>query len=258
MISRRLFLCALPGLLLSSQRVLAGQLKTIRLVYHHNVPPYSYQSRGRVNGILIDLIDELTPQLNTTFSHQSYPWKRAQLLVERGKADAFCCPVTAAREEYALFAPTPITTLHESALFFDPNSPNAARIKAAERIEDLYALKAATFLGNSSHDEIWKDHPKVIQVPEVEQILHMLLRGRFDFYFADPIVTRYLMRQEGIEGQLEGISVGHILKQDKIVQMRFGLRRSYPEAEKVVAAIDSAIKQTITPEVHHSIVNQYI
>jgi len=261
MITRRCFLAALSTLMLPMESSFASKQKVIRLVYHPNVPPYSFQEEimeKNVKGILIDLINELSTQLNFEFNHSPYPWKRAQALVETGVADAFCCPVTVDRERYALFAPTPVTTLSESALFFNPYNLNADKIRSARRIEDFYSLKAATFLGNSSHSEVWGAHPEVTEVPEVEQILKMLLRGRVDFYFADPIVTGYIIKQVGLSGLLESIPMGDLIKQDSITQMKFGIRRSYPEAQKVVDAVDLAIRNIITPDLHRTIVNRYL
>ncbi len=262
MITRRLFLSALSTLLLPAEHIFASQQAPIRLVYHPNVPPYSFLNKesNQVKGILVDLIDALSPALNQGFSHKAYPWKRAQSMLKNyaGGADAFCCPATIEREQYALFAPTPITTLHEPALFFNPNNPNVKKIMAATHKEDFYSLKGAAFLGNSSHAETWKDHPNVIEVQKIDLIIHMLLRGRIDFYFADPIVTGYIIRQMGFAGRLEHISLAHIIKQDNLAQMRFGLKRSYPEAEKVIQEIDIAIQKTITPELHNKVIGRYI
>jgi len=262
MITRRLFISAFSSLLLPSEQIFASQMAPINLVYHPNVPPYSFlnSESNQVEGILVDLIDALSPALNQDFSHKAYPWKRAQSMLKNydGGADAFCCPATSEREQYALFASTPITTLSEPALFFNPNNPNANHIRTALYKKDFYSLKGAAFLGNSSHAETWKDHPNVMEVQKIDLIIHMLLRGRIDFYFADPIVTGYIIRQMGFAGRLEHISLAHIIKQDKLAQMRFGLRRSYPSAQKVINEIDWAIQETITPELHQKIVSRYI
>ncbi len=262
MITRRFFLSAFSTLLLPADQLFAYQQETIRLVYHPSVPPYSFQSldNRKVKGILIDLIDTLSPQLDMSFSHQTYPWKRAQFMLKNSDAgaDAFCCPATKEREKYALFAPTPITTLREPALFFNPSNPNVKQIMTAAHKEDFYSLRGANFLGNSTHAETWKNHPNIVEVDKVEIIIKMLLRGRIDFYFANPIVTGYIIKQMGLAGHLEHISLAHIIKQGSLAQMRFGLKRSYPEAEKVIQEIDRAIKKTITPELHNKILSRYI
>jgi len=262
MITRRLFLGAFSALLLPAEQIVASQQSSIRLVYHPNVPPYSFLNKesNQVEGILVDLIDALSPTLNQDFNHKAYPWKRAQSMLKNydDGADAFCCPATHEREKYALFAPTPITTLQESALFFNPRNPNAKRIKTAQYKKDFYSLKGAAFLGNSSHAEIWKDHPNVIEVQKIDLIIKMLLRGRIDFYFADPIVTGYIIKKMGLAGRFEHISLAHIIKPSALAQMRFGLRRSYPEAEKVITELDTAIKKTITPALHNKIIGRYI
>jgi len=262
MITRRQLLSALPILLLPSGQILARQKELIQLVYHPSVPPYSFynENNNKVEGILIDLIDALRPALNIDFNHTAYPWKRAQSMLQNNNtdADAFCCPATPEREKYALFAPTPITTLREPVLFFNPNNPNAKHIEAVQTKEDFYSLKGANFLGNSTHAETWKDHPNIIEVNNVELIIKMLIRGRIDFYFANPIVTSYIIKQMGLAGHLAYISMAHIINKGNLTQMRFGLRRSYPSAQNVINEIDMAIKKTITPELHNKVVRQYI
>jgi len=259
MITRRYFLSALPVLLLPLYSR-AEQGQTLRVVYHPNIPPYSYQDpqhSTKVIGILIDLINELQAVSNVSFSHHPYPWKRAQILVETGKADAFCCPVTKDRERYAIFTKTPITNLFEPAIFYHPDSPHAAKIKTAQKIEDFYSFKTATFLGNSSHSQTWKNHPDVMLVPNVEQILKMIERGRIDFYFADPIVTGHLIKQIGLSGKLVSFPMGSIVGRKKI-PMRFGLRRSYPNAEKIIDRIDALIIKALPPDRHDIVVNRYL
>jgi len=259
MITRRRFLGAFPALLLPLYSR-AEQTRTLRVVYHPNIPPYSYQDPQdgtQVIGILIDLINELELVSNTSFSHHPYPWKRAQVLVETGKADAFCCPVTAERERYAIFSKTPITNLFEPAIFYNPNNPHAEKIKAAQQIEDFYSFKTAAFLGNSSHSQTWKNHPDVKLVPNVEQILKMIERGRIDFYFADPIVTGHLIKQIGLTEKLDSFPMGSIVGRKKI-PMRFGLRRSYPDAEKVIELIDELIIKALPTARHDSIINRYL
>lgn len=262
MITRRQLLSAIPVLLLPLDEIFARQKQSIHMLYHPNVPPYSFlnQETGQVEGILIDLIDTLSPALNLDFEHSAYPWKRAQSMLKAGdvKADAFCCPATDERERYALFAQTPVTTLQEPVLFYNPDNPKADLIRSVQFKEDLNPFQGANFLGNSTHAKTWKHHPNMTQVESVELIIKMLVRGHLDFYFANPVVTGYIIRQMGFSGRLAYISLAHIFKQGSLTQMRFGLRRSYPNSKALIAHIEMAIQQTITPEVHDEIINRFI
>ncbi|MEH6823536.1 MAG: transporter substrate-binding domain-containing protein [Motiliproteus sp.] len=260
MIHRRTVIFAIPSLFFLTGHAHSREQQTIRLAYHPDIPPYSFQTsdQSATKGILPDLTDTLAFSMNLAFSHQSYPWERAQRMVELGMVDAFCCPITPERQRYAIFAPTPIIVLHGQVVFFNPASPNAPEIKAARRIEDFYLFKTATFLGNSRHDQIWKDHPNVEKVSRVEQILVMLLRGRIDFYFADPLVTGYKIKTAGLNGLLDSAPLGYIVDQNRETEMQFGLRRSYPEAEKLIVDIDTTIKKIITPELRKNIVSRYL
>ena len=260
MISRRSVLLALPSLFLMDTFAKERETQTIRVVYHPDIPPYSFHdvNENIPKGILVDLIDSLSPSLNLTLEHTSYPWKRAQLMIASNKLDAFCCPINVKREQYAIFAPTPIITLQQQVVFFNPNSPNAEAIKNAQKIEDFYPFKTATFFGNTSHELIWKDHPTVIKVARIEQILMLLARGRIDFYFADPLVTNYQIRHLNLVNQLASSPLGYIINQDNRTNMCFGLRRSYPNAEQLIKKIDASIKQVITPDLREEVINRYL
>lgn len=235
----------------------------LRAVYHHDIPPYSYQdAAGRdpaetsARGILIDLLDIVGEASGYRLSHQGFPWARAQRMVELGIADALCCPPTVERSRYALFAPTPVTILAEGEHFFAIHSPHAADIRAARRKEDLYAFAIVAFRGNSSNAETWADHPRRYEADEIEQLFQMLLRGRADFYSADPTVTRFKLKQLGLLDKFGSAPAGYV-DGGRPIQMHFGLRRSYPDAAAVVAIIDAAIKSAITPQRHQSVMARY-
>ena len=260
MISRRNVLLALPSLFVMKAFAKKPNSQIIRVVYHPDIAPYSFQytDQHSPQGILVDLINALSPALNLTTDHTSYPWKRAQLMVASGKLDAFCCPMNATRERYAVFAPTPIIRLQKQVVFFNPNGPNANAIKNAQRIEDFHSFKTATFFGNTSHELIWKAHPGVIKVARIEQILMLLARGRIDFYFADPLVTNYKIKKLKLENKLASAALGNIIHQDNVTEMCFGLRRSYPNADQLIKKIDASIQQVITPSLRQEVISRYM
>jgi polar amino acid transport system substrate-binding protein len=189
-------------------------------------------------------------------THNGYPWERAQRLVAIGIADALCCPITEKRSEYVYFAPTAVTPLAEAALFVAVDNPRADALRAVRTKEELYEFSAVDFIGNSSGEHIWKHHPNRTTVYKIDQILKMLQFGRADFYYADPFVTRYKMRELGILDRFFSIPADFVTKGHR-GSMHFALRKTYPDAQAIVAQVDEAIRTSLTDDRRNQVIARY-
>ncbi|MCX2725130.1 substrate-binding periplasmic protein [Roseibium salinum] len=262
MLSRRSFLttfgAGIPALALLPARAEAPSRLSLACVYYDDVAPYSYldTTTNTVKGILPDLLDALAETGDYSLTHRAYPWARAQGMVATGTADAFCCPVTADRSAYVHFAPTPVLTLAHAQIFFAADNPNADAIRAATRIEHLYKFRTVDFVGNGTADRIWKRHPRRIQVSEISSILAMLASGHADFYFADPMVTRFKLRELGLLHRITSIP-GAYVENARRNDMKFGLRKTFPDARAIVEKVDEDIRSRISPSLHADIVARY-
>ncbi len=262
MLSRRTFLSTLAAGLcnLSASSAFAGRRERVvlRAAYQEDAPPYSFldPNTNTMQGILVDLMNTLAEAGNFDIEHTGYPWARAQKMLAAGREDVFFCPATDDRWGYALFAPTPVTTLAPAEIFFAADNPNVDKIRAARRKEDLYRLSTVDYIGNSAADAIWQHHPQRTLVSEIDTILAMLLNGHADFYLADPFVTRFKMQKLGLLPKFSSVSGTCVTSQQKD-RMQFGLRRSFPNAEAVISQIDRAIRGCIGDEFHTRIVARY-
>lgn len=258
-ISRRSLLAM--GIAAATPRLAFGgssEKPPLRMAYHPDVPPNSFWDKNTqtVRGILVDLMNHAAKDAGYTLEHRAYPWRRAQLKVQYGEEDALCCPETKERASFALFAPTPVTVLPVGELFFTPGNPKADGLRAARSIEDLYDFTMVTFFGNSTNDKFWGGHPNRILVPDIDQIFELLLHGRADFYVDDPRVTRYQLKQRGLQNKFVSVPAAYT-SQGTRTEMKFGLRKTYPSVEKVVADFDAAIQRVITPELEQSVISKF-
>ncbi len=247
--------------MLATPNVLAAAFNqvTLRGVYHQDLAPYSYldPKTGKMAGILVDLMEALTDAANITVSHTGYPWARAQSMVASTSADALICPVTSERMEYAVFAPTPLTTLAPAEIFFDVENPNALAIKATKRKEDLYRFATVDYIGNSTGDTIWRDHPQRIRVSDIDTTIAMLYKGRADFILADPVVTRTKLRELGLLSSFMSVPAGYVTGSHGN-KMQFGLRKSFPGAYEIVERVDRIIASCINKDMQRQTLARHI
>lgn len=262
MISRRsaiaAILASVPALAFTPVLAQTSNRPLLRAAYYYSFQPYSFidEKDGAAHGILIDLMDVLGEACGFDLTHNGYPWERAQRMVAIGTADALCCPITAKRLEYVYFAPTAVTPLAEAALFVAVNNPRADALRAVRTKEELYEFSAVDFIGNSSGEHIWKHHPNRTTVYKIDQILKMLQFGRADFYYADPFVTRYKMRELGILDKFFSIPADFVTKGHR-GSMNFGLRKTYPDAQAIVAQVEEAIPRSLTDDKRSQIIARY-
>ena len=251
-------LAGVPALGFVRARAQEPKQVLIRAVYYRDFRPYSFfdEEEGRMSGILIDLMGALGEACGYAMTHEGFPWARAQYMVANDAADALCCPITEKRSEYVYFAPTIVTPLAEAHIFVTVDNPRADEIRAVRSKEGLYAFSAVDFIGNSSGEHIWRDHPQRMTVRNIQQILRMLLGGRADFYYADPLVTRFQLRELGLLDRFFSVPADYVTKGHRGA-MSFGLRKTYPDAQAIVARVEEAIRTDLTPDLHDQVIARY-
>ncbi|GAA3918129.1 substrate-binding periplasmic protein [Litoribacillus peritrichatus] len=71
---------------------------------NENYPPHEFIEDGEIRGFHIEIINNVASKLGAEFRIESYPWKRASLLMQQGKADAITyISKTKEREKFAIF-----------------------------------------------------------------------------------------------------------------------------------------------------------
>jgi|GEM_PF-1127164 len=263
MITRRFFLSSCIAGLPAMTAFPAGAAESRPMVLNSalqiDTPPYAYLDKNvmAMRGVLIDLLNMLDDPSVGTFLHRGYPWARVQSMVAAGAADVFCCQVTDERLSYAYFALTPIAAYAPRRIFFARNNPNAAAIAAARSIEDLYKFTTVDLIGDDRAEEIWRAHPHRTLVSETGSVIEMLRAGHADYALADPLTLKFKMREFGYEDNFASVSGSHIcgLRPERI---HFGLRKTFPDAQAVIAKVDERIRTKLSSDLHQRIMARYV
>lgn len=213
----------------------------LRISYNEDYAPYSYveQGGGPVLGVLPQALDMVCAQaLGLRTQALALPWRRAQLVVQSGEADAICTFASDERKSYALFGQQAVVTLVPH-LFFRADHPRRAEL---ERLSDREALKAfhlADQRGNQWAETQLADFPRVAWVTGHDAIYRMVLNDRVDLHVAlSPLVTKWRLRKLGLYGGFVSVPAPYVAP---AVPFHLGIRRSLPEAASWLAAIDQQL-----------------
>ena len=263
MITRRFFLSAciagLPAMKPLAAAAEASRRLVLKSALQLDTPPYAYldESAMTMRGALIDLLNLLDEPSIGAFLHRGYPLARVQSMVAAGTADVFCCQMTEERLSYACFAPTPIAHLARPRIFFTRDNPNAAAIAAAKSVGELYRFKTVDLIGDSRAEEIFSRHPHRTMVSETRSVVSMLRTGHADFALADPLTLQIKLRELGVQDDISSVSGSHLcgLHPEPI---HFGLRKSFPGADLLVAEVDEKIRTRLNANLRQQIMARYV
>lgn len=180
--------------------LLAAAEQPMNFVYYDSYRPRSWDENGAMRGILVDIIDEaIGKRIGIPVTHSGYPWKRAQLKVQEGTADAFVTMPTQKRRAYTVIGKEPVI---EFGLYIvtRKNHPQAADMASITTIEQLKDYKVADYLGNAWAERNLKE-VNVRWLPEVEKIFPFLVDKRADIIVASQR-TLYEIKRLGYDSQL--------------------------------------------------------
>lgn len=177
---------------------LVAQTGVVQMVYAEEFAPHSYRQNGQLKGILVDIVEEvLVRRLRLSVEHSGYPWMRAQLMVQRGEADAFVTVATQERRAYTVPSSEWVTQ-GRLALFARRNHPKFAQFLAIKGIQDLKGVQIGSYLGNS-----WvKSKLGAMDMQfakDRDGALRMLVADRFDLMVDASNPTQYALKALGLE-----------------------------------------------------------
>jgi len=169
---------------------------SIRFVYFDQFEPFSWLEDGRMQGMFIDVINEVFEvRLGIPVEHEGYPWKRAQLMVMEGTADAMCTIATSERREYALPVSTPVVRINFK-LFTSADHPDRDRLAGIRSLRDLQDLSLVDITGSGWAATNLKDQD-VHFVNTYEHMFLLIKLGRVDAAVRNDWQTLYLIKKTG-------------------------------------------------------------
>ncbi len=170
-----------------------------------HLPPFRIAKSDKVEGIFIDILEELIRPMNLKIKPLNTPFKRCLKNLKGGKADLYIGLFKKPeREEFLYFIEPPFMTKTVKAFYLRKGEGH--RI---QKYEDLYNLKSAVgiragFKNFSQFDN--DDKIKKEGVPTDEQNLLKLSKGRIDAFLHTEEVADYLITTLGYTGKFEKAS----------------------------------------------------
>ena len=139
-----------------------------------NEAPLSSGLDNTAVGLIPDII-------NLVFSHlpahqvklKAYPWARAQLEVERGRADGLLTYPSKKRKEYASFTSGTVYKLDFGYLIYDQDNSSRNLIDSATGFADLKNLKIITQKGAEWESDNVPEYMHKVEANEVQAMLHL-------------------------------------------------------------------------------------
>jgi polar amino acid transport system substrate-binding protein len=158
-----------------------------------NYEPYIYAAENQqVKGLYRDLMVEAFDRMEIPLEYDVCPWKRAQLLVKNGTADAMISVATTKRLVY-LSATDPVTHM-DFHVFAKSDNPRIMEIMAIESIEDLKGFDIISYLGNGWAERNFKGLT-VDTAPNFTSAILMLAKNRGDVFVDGSIVVKYAIKE---------------------------------------------------------------
>ncbi len=174
---------------------------TMKLVYFHNFPPFSWEENKQMQGILIDVVTQaLHSRMGISVTHKGYPWTRAQKMVKVGEADAFVTVPTPKRKAYTEISKEPVVVAM-FRLFVKVGNSKIEDLKNVRKVSDLKEFSMGNYMGNG-----WADKNlagmDVDLATTLDITLQKLVKGRFDVWPGVSQVARYRIKELGFQDQL--------------------------------------------------------
>lgn len=163
-----------------------------------NVPVCYKDKAGKIVGIDVDIVRELSKRLGLSLDIQLVPWKRVLAGVQQGNADAgMPLFITKDRQKYALYPQVP---LHEAVMVAFTNVGNHITYNGSS---DLHGKSIGIRRGYSispEFDQLAKAGKiKVTEVNDVQNMIKMIEAGRFDFIIDKRSTVSFYLKQSGVK-----------------------------------------------------------
>jgi len=249
-IDRRNFLLCMTALIAEAQcSAQAASVKPIRMGYFENYPPFSFRDQqGQMSGALIDGVNLVGHAAGLTFSHQGYPWVRAQAMVESGNLDGFCTTIDQERQAYVDFCPTPII-IERFGVY---HRIDDKRMLDLHSIQDLRPFNQGSYRG-AGYPLQHLEPEYVHWYKDVDTVLRMIDSGSLDIYIGGESVNDLIVKNLGLENRIQFTEVPFL----PVAEFCFGLRHNFPDAAAVLAKMEQAASAARKSGVLDKLMNKY-
>jgi polar amino acid transport system substrate-binding protein len=180
-----------------------AQAEPIKLSYNSDWPPYSSGIGSKVNGILPDLMREIIEKrMGQKVEQSGAAWKRAQLMVEKGLADAFVTVPTNKRKKYANSSLGIVYSLEMRAVVKKDSAAHIS-LKSDSGIKTFHKLRVCDILGNGFAQNFYGKHKiNFMTASNVSACLRMESIDRADVLIQPLAIVSTAIKASNLNGVL--------------------------------------------------------
>ena len=203
-----IFLAGIAGFLICAGTLMAADRPFI-VAGDEDEPPYGYINANKeFVGIYVDILREAFRRLDVPLQHEPYPWKRAQMMVLNGDADAMITVMTPERETFTVSSKEAIAELKWVA-FARNDHPNFTAMKNYTTIAQFQGLRVLDYLGDG-----WGEQHLQRLKPDIggsfSQVIQKLAADRGDVFIQMETVTKSQIKELMRQPELQTIGLEKI------------------------------------------------
>jgi polar amino acid transport system substrate-binding protein len=206
----------------------------VRVAYFEDYAPMSFKKpNGDMTGIFVETLDLISVPSGMAFSHQGFPWVRAQKNIKDDRMDALCTLPTPEREEYLTFTTQPIVE-NTMGVY---HRPDDARIKSIKSVQNMHGLIQGNYLGNGFAKQYLE--PDLIKwQSNISSVLRLVAAEALDVFVESELIGKDVIRKYALAGKLAFTPLPFL----QPVKSYFGLRKSFANMDHVLASVDTALE----------------
>ncbi len=158
-------------------------------------PPYEYMENGKITGLSVEILEEAAEMADIGIHIGFYPWKRAMMMAETGKADGiFSMAYSKEREKFVLFPSQPLV-VSKNRIF--ANSDFKGDIA---NIRDLAGKRIGVVRGNIYGEAFDRCKACVKDVASnVDELFRAFGAKRYSLIIGDEDVVFHLAKRLGLK-----------------------------------------------------------
>jgi len=224
----------------------------LKIAHSNQGGPWAWKEQGLYKGLIVDIANEaLSNRMNLEISHHLFPWKRAQHSVRTGVMDALITNYTEERKQYTIASSELITNIRRS-IFVKKNNPIIPKLKDVQYLPQLTGYSMGNYSGNGWAEKNLTDM-QVTWGNSSISVLKMLSHNRFDIYIANPISTRFKLKNHGINNI---VMLPNEILDIKPSRFRLLIRKD-SEYTEILPRFDEVIKNMKKEGTLQKIINKY-
>ncbi|WP_171013640.1 transporter substrate-binding domain-containing protein [Chitinivorax sp. B] len=210
-------------------------------------PPLSYAARPKPSGLLVEQVEYLIGRhLGLPLEVKTYPWKRAQRLVEVGEADLFYTVETEARRHYAVFVRKPMYRI-QLALLASVNNPRLKEIEQVHKLQDLEGFSVASYRGDGWSAQNLQQFP-LLWMNGAQDVIRAIDRGLADLFIGNVPTLNEQLRLYGSKDRFVMLPLPELTPQQP--EFRIGIGMRTPGMAKLLDDLNRALE---TPDVQQKL-----